>query len=54
MNEITTGGAAEEEEREEEAREDEDPAALIREVTALEREIQDGLEKLLADVESTT
>ena len=33
---------------------DEDPAALIREVTALEREIQDGLEKLLADVESTT
>lgn len=33
---------------------EEDPAALIREVTALEREIQDGLEKLLADVESTT
>lgn len=34
-----------------EALPDEDPAALIREVLDLEHRIQDGLEKLLADVE---
>ena len=32
---------------------EEDPAQLIREVLEHEREIQDGLEKLLADVEAT-
>ena len=30
---------------------DEDPAELIREVLAIEREITDGLEKLLTEVE---
>jgi type I restriction enzyme M protein len=31
---------------------EEDPAELIREVLALEREIMDGLEKLLKEVEA--
>ena len=32
---------------------DDDAGQLIREIVVLEREIQDGLEKILADVETT-